>query len=91
MPRRIDAEIADARARKFDNVSQLQAMDREGLDVAALYPSIGLGIMMREQIIPSSPPRSPAPTTTGFTISARPIPSDSKAWRCFHFTIRPKP
>jgi uncharacterized protein len=49
---RIDSEIADARERKFDNVSQLQAMDREGLDVAALYPSIGLGIMMREQISP---------------------------------------
>jgi predicted TIM-barrel fold metal-dependent hydrolase len=49
---RIDAEIASARERGFDNVSQLQAMDREGVDVAALYPSIGLGIMMREQINP---------------------------------------
>jgi predicted TIM-barrel fold metal-dependent hydrolase len=49
---RIDAEITDARERKFDNISQLQAMDREGLDVAALYPSIGLGIMMREQMSP---------------------------------------
>jgi uncharacterized protein len=48
----IDAEIAEARARGFDAVSQLQAMDREGLDVAAVYPSIGLGIMMREQINP---------------------------------------
>lgn len=47
---RIDAEIAEARERGFDAVSQLQAMDREGLDVAALYPSIGLGIMMREEI-----------------------------------------
>jgi uncharacterized protein len=49
---RIDAEIAEARARGFDNLSQLQAMDREGLDVAALYPSIGLGIMMRQEINP---------------------------------------
>lgn len=49
---RIDAEIAAARDRGFDAVSQLQAMDREGLDVAALYPSIGLGIMMREDIDP---------------------------------------
>ena len=49
---RIDAEIADARARGFNNVSQLQAMDREGLDIAALYPSIGLGVMMREEINP---------------------------------------
>src|ERR671918_209534 len=36
----------------FDATSQLQAMDREGLDVAALYPSIGLGIMMREDMDP---------------------------------------
>jgi predicted TIM-barrel fold metal-dependent hydrolase len=49
---RIDAELAEARARGFDAVSQLQGMDREGLDVAALYPSVGLGIMMREQINP---------------------------------------
>jgi predicted TIM-barrel fold metal-dependent hydrolase len=49
---RIDADIADARAEGFDAVSQLKAMDREGLDVAALYPSIGLGIMMREEISP---------------------------------------
>jgi predicted TIM-barrel fold metal-dependent hydrolase len=49
---RIDAEIAEARSRGFDAVSQLKAMDREGVDVAALYPSIGLGIMMREAIDP---------------------------------------
>jgi len=49
---RIDAEIADARARGFDGVSQLNAMDKEGLDVAVMYPSIGLGIMMREEINP---------------------------------------
>jgi predicted TIM-barrel fold metal-dependent hydrolase len=49
---RIDAEIADYRARGFDAKSQLDAMEREGLDVAALYPSIGLGIMMREDMDP---------------------------------------
>ena len=49
---RIDAEIADARHRGFDAASQLWAMDREGIDVAALYPSIGLGIMMREEMNP---------------------------------------
>jgi uncharacterized protein len=49
---RIDAELAGARVRGFDGVSQLEALDREGLDVAALYPSIGLGIMMREEIAP---------------------------------------
>lgn len=49
---RIDEEIADYRARGFDAKTQLEAMDREGLDVAALYPSIGLGIMMREEMDP---------------------------------------
>jgi uncharacterized protein len=49
---RIDKEIADYRARGFDAASQLHAMDREGLDVAALYPSIGLGIMMRSEMDP---------------------------------------
>ena len=49
---RIDEEIADYRARGFDAKTQLQAMDREGLDVAALYPSIGLGIMMRDDMDP---------------------------------------
>src|SRR5262249_8821053 len=47
---RIDQEIADYRAGGFDSKTQLKAMDREGLDVAALYPSIGLGIMMREDM-----------------------------------------
>lgn len=47
---RIDAEIKDYRERGFDAKTQLEAMDREGLDVAALYPSIGLGIMMRENM-----------------------------------------
>ncbi|HXG50955.1 MAG TPA: amidohydrolase family protein [candidate division Zixibacteria bacterium] len=49
---RIDREIGGARARGFDAVSQLEAMDREGLDVAALYPSIGLGVLMRNEIDP---------------------------------------
>lgn len=49
---RIDAEIAEARARGFDAASQLKAMDREGLDIAVMYPSIGLGIMMRGEINP---------------------------------------
>ena len=71
-------EIADYRARGFDAKTQLQAMDREGLDVAALYPSIGLGIMMREDMDPKLARRSRAPITTGSTISARPIPKRLK-------------
>jgi len=49
---RIDKEIAEYRARGFDAATQLAAMEREGLDVAVLYPSIGLGIMMREHMEP---------------------------------------
>ncbi len=49
---RIDKEIADARARGFDGVSQLDAMEKEGLDLAIMYPSIGLGVMMREDMDP---------------------------------------
>jgi predicted TIM-barrel fold metal-dependent hydrolase len=49
---RIDAEIAEARESGFDAKSQLRAMDREGLDIAVLYPSIGLGILMREEMHP---------------------------------------
>jgi len=49
---RIDEEIKDYRASGFDAKTQLLAMDREGLDVAALYPSIGLGIMMRSEMDP---------------------------------------
>ena len=49
---RIDKEIAEYRAQGFDARTQLNAMDREGLDVAALYPSIGLGIMMRSEMDP---------------------------------------
>ena len=35
---RIDAEIADYRVRGFDAATQLHAMDREGVDVAARHP-----------------------------------------------------
>src|SRR5881628_2761628 len=49
---RIDGEIAEYRLHGFDAGTQLHAMDREGLDVAALYPSIGLSIMMREEMDP---------------------------------------
>jgi len=35
---RIDQEIANYRSQGFDAETQLQAMDREGLDVAELYP-----------------------------------------------------
>lgn len=41
----IQEKYSDAAARNFDNVSQLQAMDREGVDVAVLFPSRGLFVL----------------------------------------------
>lgn len=41
----IKEKYSDVAARNFDNVSQLWAMDKEGLDVAILYPSRGLFVL----------------------------------------------
>src|SRR5262249_52679100 len=51
---RIDQEIADYRAQGFDAKTQLEAMDREGLDVAALYPSLGFWVIIRRGIVPQT-------------------------------------
>src|SRR5213594_1160988 len=40
-----DEAFAEAERRGWDAVSQLQAMDREGLDVAVLFPSRGLFVL----------------------------------------------
>src|SRR3989442_3256993 len=40
-----DDAFAEAEGRGWDAVSQLQAMDREGLDVAVLFPSRGLFVL----------------------------------------------
>ena len=41
----IREKYSDVAARNYDNVSQLWAMDKEGLDVAILYPSRGLFVL----------------------------------------------
>jgi len=41
----VEHEYEFAERRGFDGVSQLQAMDREGIDVAFLYPSRGLFVL----------------------------------------------
>jgi hypothetical protein len=38
-------KYADAIARRFDNVSQLGAMEKEGIDVAVLFPTRGLFVL----------------------------------------------
>ena len=44
--------FADAYANKFDPASNLRDMEREGIDVSVLFPTIGLYIMWRDDIDP---------------------------------------
>lgn len=49
---RYDATFADAIASDFDPASNVRDMDREGVDVAVLFPTLGLYIMWRDDIDP---------------------------------------
>ena len=78
----LEKDYEFAQRRGFDPVSQLEAMEREGIDIAVLYPSRGLFVLGFDSVetvgaprvsSPASRRRSPAPTTIGCTISARPI------------------
>jgi predicted TIM-barrel fold metal-dependent hydrolase len=44
--------FADAYANKFDPASNLRDMDREGIDVSVLFPTIGLYIIWRDDMDP---------------------------------------
>jgi uncharacterized protein len=44
--------FADALANKFDPASNLRDMDREGIDVSVLFPTLGLYIMWRDSMDP---------------------------------------
>jgi uncharacterized protein len=44
--------FADALAAKFDAPSNLRDMDREGVDVSVLFPTLGLYIMWRDNLDP---------------------------------------
>jgi len=44
--------FADALANKFDPASNLRDMEREGIDVSVLFPTIGLYIMWRDNMDP---------------------------------------
>jgi len=74
-----EEKYGDAGKRNFDGVSQLQAMDKEGLDVAVLFPTRGLTALASMASIRISPRPSPAPTTTGCTTSPKRIPSACSA------------
>jgi predicted TIM-barrel fold metal-dependent hydrolase len=50
---RYDRTFAEAIAADFDPASNLRDMDREGVDVAVLFPTLGLYIMWRDDIEPT--------------------------------------
>jgi hypothetical protein len=58
-------KYGDAGKRNFDSVSQIQAMNKEGLDVAVLFPTRGLCVLGSMDLIRSWPLPSLEPTTTG--------------------------
>ena len=48
----LNERYPEEEARGFDNVAQLKAMDKEGLDVAILYPSRGLFVLAVDGLDP---------------------------------------
>jgi uncharacterized protein len=48
----IREKYSDAAARNFDNISQLAAMDKEGLDIAVLFPTRGLFVLAIDRMDP---------------------------------------
>ncbi|HEU4340299.1 MAG TPA: amidohydrolase family protein, partial [Candidatus Binatia bacterium] len=49
----LEEKYSEEEARGFDNVAQLRAMDKEGLDVAILYPSRGLFVLAIDGMDPA--------------------------------------
>src|SRR5258708_10837996 len=48
----LNEKYPEEEARGFDNVAQVRAMDKEGLDVAILYPSRGLFVLAVDGLDP---------------------------------------
>jgi predicted TIM-barrel fold metal-dependent hydrolase len=48
----LNERYAEEEARGFDNIAQVHAMDKEGLDVAILYPSRGLFVLAVDGLDP---------------------------------------
>src|SRR5207245_9722254 len=48
----LDEKYREEEARNFDNVAQVRAMDKEGLDIAILYPSRGLFVLAVDGLDP---------------------------------------
>ena len=85
-----EAAYGEAEARGWDATAQLDAMDREGVDLDRALPD-ARAVRARPRLdasrsaptasSPRSPPRSRAPTTTGCTTSASSRPTGSSAPR----------
>src|SRR5215470_3720913 len=63
----------DHAARGWTGEVQLEAMDTEGIDVAVLFPTRGLGVLPIPTTTHGSPRLWRAHTTTGFMTFAEPI------------------
>ena len=61
--------------RHFDPVSQIEAMDTEGTDVAVLFPTRGLYALATDELPPDLAAASRGRTTTGSPSSAPPPPT----------------
>src|SRR5439155_108585 len=48
----LNEKYREEEARNFDNVAQVRAMDKEGLDIAILYPSRGLFVLAVDGLDP---------------------------------------
>jgi predicted TIM-barrel fold metal-dependent hydrolase len=48
----VNVQYDHAIARDFDSVSQIDAMNNEGVDIAVLYPSRGLGVLAHDEVDP---------------------------------------
>ena len=51
-----EEKYSEAGKRNFDGISQLQAMDKEGLDVAVLFPTRGLTVLGIDDLDPEITP-----------------------------------
>ena len=69
----LNEKYPEEEARDFDNVAQVRAMDKEGLDVAILYPSRGLFVLAIDGLDPelaATSAKSP-PTACTARVSSR--------------------
>ena len=73
----------------YDAIAQVKGMEMEGVDIAVLFPTMGLSLIARDgmdPLISDALCRAYNNTTTGSTISASTAPTSSSSRPCCHFT-----